>query len=61
MNMEMRFCEYCGGAIYPDDVAPVKIEVDGVIHQFHYHNSLAQPCLKMEIERLKQHFAAPQQ
>lgn len=59
--MEMHFCEYCGGAIYPDDVAPVKLEVLGIVHRYYFHNRHSSDCLARKLEELRQHFAAPQQ
>jgi hypothetical protein len=43
--MDMHFCEYCGGAIYPDDLAPIKLEVKGQLHRFYFHNRYFGDCL----------------
>jgi ribosomal protein L24E len=59
--MELRFCQFCGGAIYPEDVAPVKLEVKGVLHQFFFHNRHPRDCLAQKIDDLKQRFAAQAQ
>jgi hypothetical protein len=54
----MHFCTYCGGAIYPDDVAPVKLEAKAQLHLFFFQDSIERPCLKGKIEQLRQHFAS---
>jgi hypothetical protein len=59
--MEMRFCEYCGGAIYPEDIAPVKLTINEVTHQLFFHNRSPRDCLALKIEELKQRFAAQAQ
>ena len=51
-----KYCDLCGEAILLDDLAPVKIEKDGLFQRFHYHNRhssdcLAQELLLLEIER----------
>lgn len=59
--MEMRFCEHCGGAIYPDDVAPIKLQIKGKTIQVYFHNRHNRDCLAQKIEQLRQQFnqAAP--
>ena len=56
--MEMHFCELCGGAIYPDDIAPIKIEVKGQLHRFYFHNRYFGDCLARKLEELRQQFAS---
>jgi hypothetical protein len=53
--------EYCGGAIYPEDVAPVRLTVNEVTHQFFFHNRHSRDCLALKIEELKQRFTAQAQ
>ena len=57
----ITYCDCCYGAIFPEEVAPVRIEVDGELHQYHFHNRHPEDCLAIQLESLKQHFAAQQQ
>lgn len=54
-------CDLCGDVIFPDDIAPVKIEKNGKTHQFHFHNRHSTDCLAQEINLLRQRFAAQTQ
>jgi hypothetical protein len=64
MNVQgILYCDLCGRAIFPEDVAPVKIKVDEVTHEFQYHNHNChnRDCLALGLDSLKQRFAAAQQ
>jgi hypothetical protein len=54
---DMHFCDYCRDVIWEDDAATIKIEEDGVFHEYDYHNSLENPCLNRKIEELRRKFA----
>ncbi len=56
----ISYCDLCGAVIFPDDGTPVKIEKDGHVHQFNYHNRNGSDCLAQEIAILKERFAALQ-
>jgi hypothetical protein len=58
--MDLHFCEFCGGAIYPDDLAPVKLppETTGHVHRVFLHNRHDQDCLALKLEELEQYFAS---
>jgi hypothetical protein len=62
MNIEgIVYCDFCRQAIFPEDVAPVKIKVDETTYRFHYHNRHNRDCSALELDSLKQRFAAAQQ
>lgn len=52
------YCDFCGNVIFPDDGTPVKIEKDGNLHQFHFHNRHNTDCLAEKIAVLRSQFAA---
>lgn len=54
----ITFCDLCGEPILPDDVAPVKIEVDGHLRQHHFHNRRSEDCLARQLEILDKELAA---
>jgi hypothetical protein len=58
MSIEgIKFCDHCGGAIFLDDVAPVKMERDGHLQLFHFHNRHKTDCLAQEILQLETELA----
>ena len=57
--IEMQFCEFCGGAIYPDDLAPLKLKsINGETYRAFYHNRNNRDCLIQKIEELRRYFAS---
>lgn len=52
-----KFCDVCGGAICRDDLTAVKIEQDGHLVQFHFHNRHATDCLAQKLMELDEKFA----
>lgn len=58
MSIEgIKFCDLCGEAIFLDDLAPVKIEKDGRLQRFHFHNRHREDCLAQEISLLETELA----
>jgi hypothetical protein len=53
----MHFCDWCGDVIWEDDAATIKIQEEDGFHEYDYHNSLENPCLKRKIEQLQKQFA----
>jgi hypothetical protein len=53
-----KFCDVCGGAIYRDDLTAVKIEQDGHLVQFHFHNRHETDCLAQKLMELDEKFAS---
>ena len=51
-----KFCDVCGGAIYQDDLTAVKIEQDGHLVQFHFHNRHETDCLAQKLMELDEKF-----
>ena len=59
MSIEgIKFCDLCGEAIFPDDLAPVTIEKEGHLQRFHFHNRHSEDCLAMELSLLETELAA---
>ncbi len=58
--MNLFWCEWCGGLIQPDDVAPVKLPnvIDGKTYQRFLHNRHNEDCLSLRLEALQQYFAS---
>ena len=54
----MKFCDLCGEAIHADDLAPVKLEQDGHLRQFHFHNRHSEDCLAQRLSILHSEFMA---
>ena len=53
---EIKYCDFCGELVYPDDVAPVKITREGRLHQFYYHNRHSDDCLVQKLFMLDREF-----
>jgi hypothetical protein len=53
----INYCDFCGEPIFPDDVAPVKIEEDGHLRQHHFHNRHSDDCLARQLAILDQELA----
>lgn len=49
----INICDFCGEPVLQDDVAPVKIEEDGHVHQRHFHNRHSQDCLAQQLTILQ--------
>jgi hypothetical protein len=59
MSLEgIKFCDLCGAAIIPVDLAPVKLEEDGHLVQFHYHNRDENDCLAQKLVELTEKFVS---
>lgn len=59
MSIEgIKFCDLCGGAIFPEDLTPVKIEQDGHYQRLHFHNRHSDDCLAQELSFLETELAA---
>jgi hypothetical protein len=54
----INYCDFCGELIFPDDVAPVKIEENGRLHQRHFHNRHPEDCLGQQLTILDNELAA---
>ena len=54
---KINYCDFCGDLIFPEDVAPVKIEVDGHLRQHHFHNRHSEDCLAQELAILDKELA----
>ena len=52
-----KFCDVCGGAIGRDDLTAVKIEEEGHLVQFHFHNRHETDCLAQKLMELDEKFA----
>jgi hypothetical protein len=52
-----KFCDVCGGAIGRDDLTAVKIEQQGHLVQFHFHNRHETDCLAQKLMELDEKFA----
>ena len=52
-----NICDFCGKPVLQDDVAPLKIEEDGHLHQRHFHNRHSQDCLAQQISILQEELA----
>lgn len=52
-----KFCDVCGGAIGRDDLTAVKIEQEGHLVQFHFHNRHETDCLAQKLMELDEKFA----
>jgi hypothetical protein len=46
---KINYCDFCGELIFPEDVAPVKIEQDGLLRQCHFHNRHSDDCLGQQL------------
>jgi hypothetical protein len=58
MSIEgIKFCDGCGEMIFSDDVTPIKIEEDGHMQQFHFHNRDEHDCLAHKLDELAAEFA----
>lgn len=55
----ITICDVCYGAIFPDDLAPVKAQKDGHTHQFHLHNRNNHDCVDVFLSMLARPDAAP--
>jgi hypothetical protein len=53
-----KFCDRCGGAIFLDDLAPVKMEKDGHLQRLHFHNRHGEDCLAQELSVMESELAA---
>ncbi len=51
-----QVCDYCACVGAADTMAEVHIRKGGTLFTFHYHNTLAQPCLRLELERMRRRF-----
>jgi hypothetical protein len=51
-------CDRCKFGAFPDDYTAIRIERNGHVHVFQYHNSSGAACLAQEILELKQRFAS---
>ena len=54
---KIAYCDFCGELIFPDDVAPVKIEETGHVRQRHFHNRNPEDCLGQLLAILDQDLA----
>ncbi len=54
MSIEgINICDFCGEPVLRDDIAPVKIEEEGHLHQRHFHNRHSQDCLAQQLAILQ--------
>jgi hypothetical protein len=54
---KINYCDFCGEMIFPEDVAPVKIEEGGHIRQHHFHNRHPEDCLGQQLAILDKELA----
>lgn len=52
----VQFCDLCGETIALDALAPIKIEADGHLQQFHFHNRSQDDCLARKLDELREQF-----
>jgi hypothetical protein len=53
-------CDFCRDPAIPDEITEVQLPHNGRLHHFHFHNTVERPCLKLEIEHLRQNHATVQ-
>ncbi|KAA6462919.1 hypothetical protein DYQ86_06155 [Acidobacteria bacterium AB60] len=51
------FCDVCGGAISRDDLTAVKMEREGHMVLFHFHNRHEADCLGQKLMELDEKYA----
>ena len=56
MAVNIQVCDYCACVGAADKMTELHIVRKGKIFTFHYHNTLAQPCLRLELDRMKRLF-----
>ena len=52
-----KFCDLCGGAVRLGDLTTVKMEQEGHLVPFHFHNRHNTDCLAQKLIELNEKFA----